>query len=75
MRSLLTAEANSLDNMSSLIEHVLLSPNRDMITSELEALGGFLVKFTYVKLVRGPKVRFAKPPWATRMPLEVCIFL
>lgn len=75
LRSQSTEEANSLGNMRSLIEHVSLSPNRDVISWELEASGTSMVKFAYAKLVRGPKVRFVKPVWVTRVPLKVRIFL
>lgn len=73
--SLSSTETLAFANLNMLIQSVQLDPNRDVISWELEASDKYSVKSAYAKLVRGPKVWFAKPLWATRVPLKIRIFL
>lgn len=75
LRALSPVEQTSFDALLASLQLISSSSAQESVTCSMEASGKYTVKSTYAKLVCGPKVRFAKAFWATRVPPKVCIFL
>lgn len=75
LRDLNQLEQTTFAALQVLLNQFNISPSRDKVSWALESSGNFLVKFTYTKLVPGPIVRYAKAPWAARIPPRVRSFL
>lgn len=75
LRNLTPAERPKLAQLREFIRNVVLSDEHDAISWGLEASGQFSVKSLYAKLSSGPKMGYAKPMWAARVPMKVRIFV
>lgn len=72
---LLPNELEDYDRLIIKLQHICLIMLKDKVSWVLEASGKFSVKFLYAKLAQGPKVRYAKAPWAAGLLPRVRILL